>query len=274
MVAQAEPSPPRDTRSAQLLSKSRLPRPSTRTRIRKEIVLRPATPADAAPCVLLDSAYATTHVWQLDTRQDFDELRVSFRQVRLPRELTLIAPHHPPALSGGMLRRGMLWLVAEEIEVGGTPRLAPPSPERRATHARLPVWSHSVRRSSSGSSVQLGLPRAPEAEPDDEASPMEDERRGKVVGYVIVAGAPRDRQAYLRTLVVDRHHRRAGIGARLLGEAKRWAARNGAECLIADAPARNYPAIRLLQKSGFAFCGFNDSCYAENEVAVFFGARL
>jgi ribosomal protein S18 acetylase RimI-like enzyme len=227
-----------------------LPRPSTRTRLRKEIVLRPATGADAAACVLLDSTYATTHIWQLDSRQDGDDMRISFRQVKLPRDLTLIAPHHPPALAGGMLRKGVLWLVAEEIEVGGT---MPPVES---------TWAHAVRRSTRGapSSVQLGLPGAPE--------------RGKIVGYVVAAGAPRDGQAYLRTLVVDREYRRAGTGARLLAEAKRWAARQGADCLIADAPARNYPAIRLLQKSGFTFCGFNDSCYSDKEVAVFFGARL
>lgn len=228
-------------------------------------MLRAATGTDAPACVLLDSAYATTHIWQLDSRQDGDDLRISFRQLRLPRELTLIAPHHPPALAGGMLRKGMLWLVAEEIEVGGA---APPA---------APSWSHAVRRSAGGapSSVQLGLPASQEG-----ASAARRERseeggaRGKIVGYVVAAGAPRDGQAYLRTLVVDRHYRRAGIGARLLAEAKRWAARQGAESLIADAPARNYPAIRLLQKAGFSFCGFNDSCYADKEVAVFFCARL
>ena len=227
-------------------------------------MLRPATGADAAPCVLLDSAYATTHIWQLDSRQDGDDLRISFRQVRLPRDLTLIAPHHPPALAGGMLRKGMLWLVAEEIEVGGN------------SAPRQPVWAHTVRRSSGGApaSVQLGLPGAPERETERTTLEEECVPRGKIVGYVVAAGAPRDGQAYLRTLVVDRRYRRAGTGARLLAEAKRWAARQGADCLIADAPARNYPAIRLLQKGGFAFCGFNDSCYADKEVAVFFCARL
>ena len=256
-----------------------LPQPSTRTRVRKEIVLRPATGADSAACVLLDSTYATTHVWQLDSRPDGDDLRISFRQVRLPRELTLIAPHHPPALAGGVLRRGVLWLVAEEMEVGGGP--AQPRGEagaatgaRRSREedppSRRPAWSHAVRRTRGAASVQLGLPSAPNREPmEDECAPQ-----GTIVGYVVAAGAPRDGQAYLRTLVVDRHYRRAGIGARLLSEAKRWAARQGADCLIADAPARNFPALRLLQKSGFAFCGFNDSCYDGNEVAVFFCARL
>jgi len=94
------------------------------------------------------------------------------------------------------------------------------------------------------------------------------------VGYIVAAAAARDPNAYVRTLVVDRAQRRSGVGARLLAEAKRWAARQGADRLIADVPARNYPALRLLQKTGFAFCGFNDCCYPDHEVAVFFSTRL
>jgi ribosomal protein S18 acetylase RimI-like enzyme len=74
--------------------------------------------------------------------------------------------------------------------------------------------------------------------------------------------------------VVDRSYRRRGIGAKLLAEAKRWASLQAATRLMTDVPARNYPAIRLLQKASFTFCGFNDSCYADHEVAVFFSARL
>ena len=47
-----------------------------------------------------------------------------------------------------------------------------------------------------------------------------------------------------------------------------------AEGLMADVSARNYPALRLLQQAGFAFCGFNDRCYPNGEVALFFSCRL
>jgi ribosomal protein S18 acetylase RimI-like enzyme len=259
------------TPSEHFIERGRLPRPSTRTRVRREIVLRPATAADAARCALVDATYTTTHVWQLDSRQDPEELRMSLRWLRLPRELTLVAPHAPPAVTGGQAqKRGRLWLVAEEVEVGGIAPdpTAPPEGERvRETQATQ--WEHSLRRSTNGPTVQLSLP-ASETARRGEAQ----RKAGKIVGYVSVAAAPRERNAYLRTLVVDRSHRRSGTGARLLSEAKRWAAQQGAECLIADAPARNFPAIRLLQRAGFAFCGYNDSCYLENEVAVFFCARL
>jgi GNAT superfamily N-acetyltransferase len=259
-------------------SRTRLPQPSTRTRARKEIVLRPATPDDAPACALVDSAYTTTHIWQLDTRQDGDELRVCFRQVRLPRELSLIAPHRPPALPSGTQRKGLLWLVAEEIEVGGDSAVPPERSRPATTH---PAWTHAMRRSATAATVQLGLPQG-QGQSDAaslRAPAPEGPRAGKsakpaVVGYVAVAAAPRDESAYLRALVVDRAHRRKGIASRLLAEAKRWAARQGAGRLIADVQARNYPALRLLQKGGFTFCGFNDCCYADGEVAVFFSARL
>lgn len=248
----------------------RLPQPAPRNRPRREIVLRQATAVDAAACALIDGTYSTTHIWQLDSRQDGDELRVSFRQVRLPRELTLIAPHRPPALPPSGQRRDLLWIVAEEREAGA------------AEVDVVRPWSHAVRRSATRSSVQLSLPVASGAaelldrtiagrpRAQDAATPASP----KVVGYVAVAAAPRDETAYLRSLVVDRAFRRQGVGARLLAEAKRWAVRQGAGRLTADVQARNYPALRLLQKASFAFCGFNDCCYPDYEVAVFFSTRL
>jgi len=132
-----------------------------------------------------------------------------------------------------------------------------------------------VRRSGSTSSVQLGFPAPPAPQPAFPPSgvqPARSDAPATVIGYVVVAAS--NRSAYLRTLVIDRKHRRKGVAARLLAAAQRWAAGQGAEGLMADVPARNYPALRLLQKAGFTFCGFNDRCYPDGEVAVFFSCRL
>lgn len=275
--------------TTRVLTKSRLPQPSTRTRTRREIVVRAASTADTPSCTLLDGTYTTTHIWQLDTRQDAEEVRTSFRLLRLPRELTLIAPHRPPTLPATGQRRGLLWLVAEEVEIGGMTGTA--NREPASTPDALPAWSHAVRPGRGTSSVQLSLPRSAGSAGTNSVENRGAVRRrgadlsraaagespaipGQIVGYVAVACAPRDDTAYLRTLVVDRAHRRKGIGAQLLVEAKRWAAGQGAARLMADTSARNYPALRLLQKAGFAFCGFNDCCYSDQEVAVFFSTRL
>ncbi len=288
------------------LVERRLPRPARRVRRQRTIAIRAAGADDAAACAALDATYTSHYVWQLDTRQDGDELRVSFRQVRLPRELRLVTEHRPPALPRGSARRGMLWLVAEEVEWAGPagdvpppsdPMAggAPPGPEPSGaghpagTPAQPPpargLWSHALRRSAGASSIQLGLPEPASAVSEagstreaagrgSDAGASPDGPRGTVVGYVVVSATPGAKSAYLHTLVVDRSRRRQGIASRLLAEARRWAADQGALSLMADVAARNYPALRLLQKAGFSFCGYNDRCYADNEVAIFFAARL
>lgn len=217
-----------------------LPRPVPHVQRRKEIVLRAGTAADAAACSALDATYTTNHIWQMDTRQEGEELRICFRLVRLPRELTLVAEHRPPVLPYGAPRRGLLWLVAAEIEA---------SPPVRA-----------------------------EAQAEDDAPRPAPGHRdagpGRVVGYAVAAATPGEERAYVRTLVVDRAYRRGGIGRWLLAEARRWAANYGAVRLMADALACNYPSLRLLQKSGFSFCGYNDSYWPSNDVAIFFSTRL
>lgn len=254
----------------------RLPGPIRRGKRRKEIVLRAAVAADAAACAQVDGRSTTTHVWQLDTRQDGDEVRVSFRQVRLPRELALEARHHPPALRGSSVPRGLCWLVAEEIDVlpdgaaeaGLAKGSTLPADEIEPRTDPSPPWNHTLRRTANTSTLQLSLP----SDGVEHAPPSG--TSGAVVGYVAAASVPGDPNAFLRTLVVDRKYRRKGIAGRLLIAVERWATAQGADELMADVPARNYPALRLLQKAGFTFCGFNDRCYPDNEVALFFSRRL
>jgi hypothetical protein len=152
------------------LVEQRLPKPVRRTRRRLDVVYRPATTADAPACVALDGTYATSHIWQLDTRREGDEIRVAFRQVRLPRELTLIADHRPPVMRGGSARPDLFWMVAEEVEVDAN-AAGGRSPSASATRrpaerdaeptdpppGRMP-WSDVVRPTSGPSAVQLSLP--------------------------------------------------------------------------------------------------------------------
>lgn len=203
---------------------------------RREIRLRPATASDTIRCTTLSTTYTTSHVWQLDTRQEGDEIRVSFRQVRLPRELTLATEHHPPSAPPDARRRGLLWLVAEEADVG---------PAAIALQGRPAV---------------------------DEAPPRR--RLPPIAGYVAVAYRDGDAYAYLQSLTVDPVYRRRGIAGRLLAEGCRWAADQGAGRMMADVAARNYPAMRLLMTAGFTFCGYNDRSARDNEVAVFFSVGL
>ena len=281
------PAPPRAVKQPTTRVPARLPRlpgPIREGRARKEVVLREGVPADGAGCAALDGAYATTHVWQLDSRREGDDVRVSFRLVRLPRELELTTAHRPPRLRGATLPRGLCWLVAEEVEVL-------PDGSRAPAAADAPAgWTHMVRRTGSVSTVQLGLPEEQAAREGANSATagypgaariaeapyagIQSGASGRILGYLAMAQAPGDHNAYLQSLIVDRAHRRKGIAIRLLVAAQRWARGQGATELMADVAARNYPAARLLQKAGFEFCGFNDRCYPDHEVAVFWSCRL
>ncbi|HEX2517014.1 MAG TPA: GNAT family N-acetyltransferase, partial [Chloroflexota bacterium] len=155
-----------------------LPPPLRQARPRQEIRLRPALSRDAMRCATISTAYSTTHVWQLDTRSDGEEMRAAFRLVRLPRELRLAADNRPPAAPA---RKGLLWLVAEEVQTG--PR--------------------QMRLSGSPAAPASGVGRAGGAV--------------GVVGYVAARFRAGDPCAYLQSLTVDPAYRRQGIGSRLLG---------------------------------------------------------
>jgi len=80
---------------------------------------------------------------------------------------------------------------------------------------------------------------------------------GKVVGYAEVSIkklAPiyiHDREAHLGVIFVEEHHRRRGIGTRLLKEAEGWAKNKGAFSLALTVFDKNKPAILAYRKFGF-----------------------
>jgi hypothetical protein len=56
--------------------------------------------------------------------------------------------------------------------------------------------------------------------------------------------------------------------------AQAWAADRGARRLILEMQSKNQPCIRLAQKFGYDFCGYNDQYYPTQDVALFFGRAL
>jgi ribosomal protein S18 acetylase RimI-like enzyme len=75
-------------------------------------------------------------------------------------------------------------------------------------------------------------------------------------------------------LVVGASFRRRGVGSALLAAAQAWAAERGARRLMLEMQAKNLPAIRMAQKHGFEFCGYNDHYYLTQDVALFFARGL
>lgn len=95
-----------------------------------------------------------------------------------------------------------------------------------------------------------------------------------VVGYVCLVEQSAATAAWVTDLVVAPEWRRRGIGSLLLKSAQDWALARGSRLLVFETQAKNQPAIRLAQKSGLEFCGYNDHYYANQDVALFFGRAL
>lgn len=99
------------------------------------------------------------------------------------------------------------------------------------------------------------------------------EQNLQVLGYLYLREEAGQGLAWMAHLAVAGPHRRQGLGTSLLEEGRRWAKNRGLRALMAPIQARNYPAIRFVQKAGFRYCGYHDH-YFPRDVAVFFQADL
>jgi GNAT superfamily N-acetyltransferase len=96
----------------------------------------------------------------------------------------------------------------------------------------------------------------------------------QLLGFLDMAAHAWHSTAWLRNLAVQKDHRRQGVGTSLLRAARKWASDGGLTKIMAEAQTKNYPAIRFMQKHGFAYCGYNDRYYTSGDIAVFFSLRL
>lgn len=93
----------------------------------------------------------------------------------------------------------------------------------------------------------------------------------RLIGYVVMHREQDYGNATVRHIVVDGAYRRMGVGKRLLTIAQRWAFEHDIRHLFVEAQTHNYPAIQFCQSCGFAFCGFNDQVFPNNDIGVYFG---
>ncbi len=94
------------------------------------------------------------------------------------------------------------------------------------------------------------------------------------VGYIVILERMAAHVVWITDMVVAPDMRRQGIGTTLLMASQDWASRRGAKRLIMEMQSKNYPAIRLAQKHGYEFCGYNDHYYITQDVALFFARIL
>lgn len=93
---------------------------------------------------------------------------------------------------------------------------------------------------------------------------------GHPIGYVGLALGRLPHTAWITDLVVEKEVRRKGIGTGLLLAALDWAA--AAECsgLMLEMQLKNVPMIRMAEKLGFDFCGYNEIHYGNLGAGLFF----
>ncbi len=97
---------------------------------------------------------------------------------------------------------------------------------------------------------------------------------GRLAGYAALSAQAAEDAAWIKDLVVERTHRRQGMGRLLLEAAGAWAKARGLHRLLIEMQTKNYPAICFCEKHGLAFCGFNDRYYANQDIAIFFARNL
>ena len=93
---------------------------------------------------------------------------------------------------------------------------------------------------------------------------------GNVVGYICLTADYASSVAWVTDLVVSPIQRRKGAASALLTAAQSWASERSLRRMILEMQSKNQAYIRLAQKFGYEFCGYNDQYYVSQDVALFF----
>ena len=147
------------------------------------------------------------------------------------------------------------------------------------------VWQLELRREpgqTTASFREVRLPRSIEVKYPRNPSSLADEwkqrdvalvaaHEGMPIGYLCGLTEPASAVAWVKDLAVAPEQRRKGAASALLTATQDWALKRGVRRLILEMQSKNQAYIRLAQKFGYEFCGYNDQYYLTQDVALFFG---
>ncbi len=176
-----------------------------------EVQIRPTVANDLSRLMGFDHTISSESVWQLELRREAGQVTAAFREVRLPRSISVSYPHNPFALADDWARKSMMYTAL----LGQEP-----------------------------------------------------------VGYIGLLERGTASVVYITDLAVNVAHRRQGVASALLDASQDWAAGRSHRRIILEMQSKNLPVIRLAQKFGYEFCGYNDHYYLNQDVALFFGKAL
>ena len=150
------------------------------------------------------------------------------------------------------------------------------------------VWQLELRRDTGQVTAgfrEVRLPRSIEVKYPRNPSSLADEWMhrdavlvaaddGMPVGYVCATVEHASSIGWVSDIVVSPLQRRKGAGSALLTATQSWAAERGVRRLVLEMQSKNQAYIRLAQKFGYEFCGYNDQYYLTQDVALFFGRAI
>ncbi len=150
------------------------------------------------------------------------------------------------------------------------------------------VWQLELRREPNQITAnfrEVRLPRTVEVKYPRNPSSLADDwnkrdailvaiEAGNPIGYITLTEEHTSAIAWVTDLVVSSERRRKGAGSELLNAGQDWALKRGDRRLVLEMTSKNEGGIRLAQKFGFEFCGYNDQYYPTQDVSLFFGRAL
>lgn len=126
-------------------------------------------------------------------------------------------------------------------------------------------------------SVRVEYPRSPKKLADDwnsRSAVLVGVLENVPVAYISINEEIAPTSAWITDLAVNPAVRRQGIGSTLLLAAQDWAVQRKKRRVILEAQSKNLAAIRIAQKLGYEFCGYNDHYYMNQDIVLFFGLFL
>jgi ribosomal protein S18 acetylase RimI-like enzyme len=96
----------------------------------------------------------------------------------------------------------------------------------------------------------------------------------EAVAYVRFTDVIVPHAVWITDVVVGKPMRGKGLARKLISSAEAWGLQRGLRKAIIEVQSKNAPAVRMVQKMGFEFCGYNDQYYPRRDVAIFFARTI
>jgi GNAT superfamily N-acetyltransferase len=95
-----------------------------------------------------------------------------------------------------------------------------------------------------------------------------------IIGYARMNDAILTGTAWITDVVITPRYRRQGFASALVLAVQAWTKTRKSNRMLLEMVSKNIPGIRLAQKLGFEFCGYNSSYYDTQDIALFFSRSI